>query len=81
MKRYQVCTWSSDIGSDDKMDFSTKEDAIKEAKKYKKLEEYAAVYDNETNEAFVVFGSPFSPVFVDSVNVFYKYRGKVKRAY
>lgn len=81
IKRYQVCTWSSDIGADDKMDFSTKSEAIKEARKYKKSEEYSAVYDHETNTAFVVFGNPFSPVFREYVKVFYKECGKIKRSF
>lgn len=80
-KRYQVCTWSDDIGADDKMDFSSEREAIKEAMKYKGKEEYAAVYDNQTKTAFVVFGNPFSPVFREYVKVFYKEHGKIERAF
>lgn len=80
-KRYQVCTWSDDIGADDKMDFASEREAIKEAMKYKGKEEYAAVYDNQTKTAFVVFGNPFSPVFREYVKVFYKEHGKIERAF
>lgn len=80
-KRYQVCTWSDDVGADDKMDFSNKKEAVKDAMKYKGKEEYAAVFDTETNTAFVVFGNPFSPVFREYVKVFYKEHGKIKRAF
>ena len=31
--------------------------------------------------AFVVFGNPFSPVFREYVQVFYKEHGKIKRAF
>ena len=79
--RYQVCTWSDDIGADDKMDFTSKKEAIQDAMKYKGTEDYAAVFDNETNTAFVVFGNPFSPVFREYVQVFYKEHGKIKRAF
>lgn len=80
-KRYQVCTWSDDIGSDDKMDFTNKRDAMKDAMKYKGEEDYAAVYDNQTKTAFVAFGNPFSPVFSEHVKVFYRESGKIKRAF
>lgn len=80
-KRYQVCTWSNDIGSDDKMDFTNKREAIKYAMMYKGKEEYAAVYDNQTKTAFVTFGSPLSPVFREYVKVFYRENGKIKRAF
>lgn len=79
--RYQVYTWSDDIGADDKMDFSSKREAINEAMKCKGKEEYAAVYDKQTNTAFVVFGNPFSPVFCEYVKVFYRENGKIKRAF
>lgn len=79
--RYQVCTWSDDIGADDKMDFSSKREAINEAMKYKGKEEYAAVYDKQTKTAFVVFGNPFFPMFREHIKVFYKEHGKIKRAF
>lgn len=80
-KRYQVCTWSDDIGSDEKIDFTNKREAMKYAMKYKGKEDYAAVFDNETNTAFVVFGNPFSSVFSEYVKVFYQENGKIKRAF
>lgn len=80
-KRYQVCTWSDDVGADDKMDFASKKEAIQDAIKYKGKEDYAAAFDNETNTAFIVFGNPFSPVFREYVQVFYKEHGKIKRAF
>lgn len=80
-KRYQVCTWSDDVGADDKMDFSSKREAIKEAMKHKGKEDYAAVFDKKTNTVFVVFGNPFYPVFREYVKVFYKEHGKIKRAF
>lgn len=80
-KRYQVCIWSDDIGSDDKMDFTNKKEAIQDAMKYKWKEEYAAVFDKKSNTAFVVFGNPFCPVFREHIKVFYKEHGKIKRAF
>lgn len=80
-KRYQVCTWSDDIGADDKMDFSNKKEAVKDAMKYKGKEAYAAVFDKKTNTVFVVFGNPFYPVFREYVKVFYKEHEKIKRAF
>ena len=68
-RRYQVVTYSSDIGSDEHMDFSRLSEAIKDAKRYRKTEEYAAVYDRTTKTAFVVFGEPWLPVFADFVTV------------
>lgn len=68
-RRYQVVTYSEDIGSDEKMDFSRLSDAVSDAKKYRKAEEYAAVYDRITKTAFVIFGSLYTPVFADFVAV------------
>ena len=68
-RRYQVVTYSSDIGSDEKMDFSRFSEAVRDAKKYRKTEEYAAVYDRITKTAFVIFGSLYTPVFSDFVSV------------
>lgn len=69
MKRFQVVTWSNDIGSDEKMDFDGLQSAIKEAKKYRKREEYAAVYDNFFKIAILVFGDISAPVFTDNIKV------------
>lgn len=44
-RRYQVVTYSRDIGSDEHMDYPTLKQAVREAKKYRKSEEFAAVYD------------------------------------
>jgi hypothetical protein len=68
-RRYQVVTYSSDIGSDEKKDFARLSEAVRDAKKYRKTEEYAAVYDRITKTAFVVFGAPWLPVFADFVDV------------
>ena len=68
-KRYLVTTWSWDIGSDSHKDFRTKAEAIKECRKYRKTEEYGAVYDQWKRIAYVVFGNVDNPVFVDSVTV------------
>ena len=51
------------------MDFRTKAEAIKECRKYRKSEEYGAVYDQWNKIAYVVFGDIGNPVFVDSVTV------------
>ena len=67
MKQFQVVTWSEDIGSDEHMDFDGLQSAIKEAKKYRKREQYAAVYDNFFKIAIVVFGNPKTPVFTDDI--------------
>lgn len=69
MKRYQVVTWSNDIGSDEKMDFESFTKAIREAKKYRRTEEYAAIYDTLFQTAHVVYGNLSTPVFVDSIRV------------
>lgn len=70
MKQFQVVTYSNDIGSDEKMDFDGFQSALIEAKKYRKTEEYAAIYDNIFKVAFVVFGDISTPVFADTVKVF-----------
>lgn len=67
--RYQVVTHSFDIGTDEKFDYSTKAEAVKAARGYRKSEEYAAVYDRKNKTAFVVFGNPFTEVFADWVKV------------
>ena len=68
-KRYLVTTWSRDIGSDEHMDYRTKAEAIKECRKYRKSEEYGAVYDQRNKIAYVIFGNADIPVFADSVTV------------
>ena len=68
-KRYLVTTWSRDIGSDEHMDFRTKAEAIKECRKYRKTEEYGAVFDKWNKIAYVIFGDVDNPVFVDGVTV------------
>ena len=68
-KRWLVTTWSWDIGSDSHKDFRTKAEAIKECRKYRKLEEYGAVYDQWKRIAYVVFGDVDIPVFADGVTV------------
>ena len=67
--RYEVVTWSRDIGTDERMDFSRKADAIRHARSFVNLEEYAAVYDRFRKIAFVVFGDVETPVFADYVSV------------
>lgn len=69
MNRFQVVTYSWDIGIDDRMDYDDINKAIKEAKKYKNTEEYAAIYDSDLKMAYVVFGNIDTCVFVDSVKV------------
>ena len=68
-KRYLVTTWSRDIGSDSHKDFRTKAEAIKECRKYRKSEEYGAVYDQRNKIAYVIFGDADIPVFMDGVTV------------
>ena len=68
-KRWLVTTWSWDIGSDSHKDFRTKAEAIKECRKYRKSEEYGAVYDQWNKIAYVIFGNADIPVFADSVTV------------
>ena len=68
-KRWLVTTWSWDIGSDSHKDFRTKAEAIKECRKYRKSEEYGAVYDQRNKIAYVIFGDADIPVFADSVTV------------
>ena len=69
MKRYQVVTYSQDIGTDGRMDFARLSEAVKDAKKYRSTEEYAAVYDRITKTALVVFGDLYTSVFADFVTV------------
>ena len=68
-KRWLVTTWSWDIGSDSHKDFRTKAEAIKECRKYRKSEEYGAVYDQRNKIAYVIFGNVDIPVFADGVTV------------
>ena len=68
-KRWLVTTWSWDIGSDSHKDFRTKAEAIKECRKYRKSEEYGAVYDQLNKIAYVIFGNVDIPVFADGVTV------------
>ena len=68
-RRYQVVTWSDDIGADERMDYTTKADAVKAARSYKSTEEYAAVYDRKNKTAFVVFGNPYIDIFANWVTV------------
>lgn len=59
MKRYQVATYSSDIGADDKMDFDRMSDAIKEARRWLSIEEASFVYDQQKRIVRHAFrGSP-----------------------
>ncbi len=68
-RRWQVVTWSSDIGSDDHMDYEHKADAFRDAKRYKGQEDYVAVFDHKDKVAIVVWGDPKQEVFIDSVKV------------
>ena len=68
-KRWLVTTWSWDIGSDSHKDFRTKAEAIKECRKYRKSEEYGAVYDQWNKIAYVIFGNVDIPVFAVGVTV------------
>ena len=71
-RRYQVVTYSRDIGSDERMDYLTLKQAVREAKKYRKSEEFAAVYDYYSKIAYVVFGGmdlARDKVFSDSVTI------------
>lgn len=67
--RYQVVTWSRDTGDDEKLHFTRKADAIRHARSFRKIEDYAAVYDAATKTATVIFGNPYTPVFADYVTV------------
>lgn len=69
-KRYQVVTWSSDTGSDGRMDYTNKKEAIRNAKKYREAEEYAAIFDRKAMAAFVVFGNIETEVFSAWVKVY-----------
>ena len=69
MKRFQVVTYSWDIGIDDRMDFDDIHKAILHAKSFRNTEEYAAIYDSKYRIAWVVFGNIGTVVFVDSVPV------------
>ena len=71
-RSYQVVTYSRDIGSDEHMDYITLKQAVREAKKYRKSEEFAAVYDYYSKIAYVVFGGmdlARDKVFSDSVTI------------
>jgi len=68
-KRYSVVTWSDDVGTDERMDYTRKADAIKEARSYNGKEEYAAIYDRKKQAAFVVFGGVKKSVFSVYVSV------------
>lgn len=66
---FQVIVWSDDIGSDEKMDYDCFTDAVKAARKFRKTEQYAAVYVRPQKKAYVVFGDVNTPVFADWVSV------------
>ena len=68
-RRYQVVTYSHDTGADDRMDYTRKAEAMKAARRYRDSEEYAAVYDRQTNCAVVVFGDPFARVFRERIKI------------
>lgn len=68
-KRYSIVTWSDDVGTDERMDYTRKAEAIKDARSYKGKEEYAAIYDRKKQAAFVVFGGVEKSVFRDYVSV------------
>lgn len=71
-RRYLVVTYSRDIGSSEHMDYLTLKQAVREAKKYRKSEEFAAVYDYDSKIAYVVFGGrglARDKVFSDSVTI------------
>lgn len=72
--RYEVVTWSPDIGAKSHGGFNRKSDAEKSAKTYKNSEEFAAVYDYKTNCATVIFG--LSDPFSDSVTVYFRQNEK-----
>lgn len=67
MKRFQVVTYSWDIGIDDKRDFDSIHEAIKEAKRFRTTEEYAAIYDSALKITYVVFGHIGTKVFADYI--------------
>lgn len=67
--RYEIVTYSRDIGSDERGDFSRKADAIRYARSFRKSEDYTAVYDALTRTATVIFGSIETPVFSENVTV------------
>lgn len=68
-KPFQVVVWSNDIGSDEKMDYDCFTDAVKAARKFRKTEQYAAVFVRSQKKAYVVFGDVNTPVFSDWVSV------------
>ena len=68
-KRFLVVTYSDDIGSDDRMDFTRISTAAKDAEAYRGIEEYAAVYDKKSRTAYVIFGDINTRVFADNVTV------------
>lgn len=69
MERYEVVTWSRDIGSDEKRDYVDLIAAVKAAKTYRRREEYAAVYDYQEKVAYVVFGNPATEVFSENIRI------------
>lgn len=77
--RYQVVTWSDDVGTDEKMDFRGKREAERAARSYLGSEDYAAVYDKVEKAALVIFGNPKRMIFSDFVKVYYKNGRKICR--
>ena len=69
MKRYEVVTYSYDIGIDTQMDYSKFSEAVKAARKFLGLEEYAAIYDRVKKIAYVIFGDITTEVFTDNIPV------------
>lgn len=54
--RYQVVTYSADIGEDEKRDFTNKRAAVASAKAYLATEESAAIYDTQKRRYTAIFG-------------------------
>ena len=72
MKRYQVVTYSRDIGADEHLGFSKFSEAKQHALKYSGIEEHAAVYDEKEKTAYVIFGNLETQVFTPCVRIISK---------
>lgn len=54
--RYQVVTYSRDIGEDERLDYTTKQSAIMAARKHLSTEDSAAVFDRKQHRYTAIFG-------------------------
>ena len=66
---YSIVTYSRNYGRDEFGRYVRKADARKDARRYKKDWEHAAIYHDKTRSATVVYGDPDRSVFASWVTI------------